>query len=46
MPVLPGVTLVEIPIWLAMHEEQRALRRVRLLFDHLAEGLGRYVGAG
>ena len=24
----------------------RTLRRVRLLFDHLAEGLGRYVGAG
>ena len=46
VPVLPGVTLVEIPIWLAMHEEQRALRRVRLIFDHLAEGLGRYVGAG
>ena len=45
VPVLPGFTLVEIPIWLVLHEEQRVLRRVRLLFDHLAEGLGRYVGA-
>lgn len=44
VPVLPGFALVEVPIWLAMHEEQRVLRRVRLLFDHLAEGLARYVG--
>ena len=44
LPVLPDFTLMDLPIWLAMHEEQRVLRRVRLLFDHLAEGLGRYVG--
>jgi hypothetical protein len=26
-------------MWLAMHEDAKAIRRIRLLFDHLAEGL-------
>jgi hypothetical protein len=29
-------------MWLAMHEDLRASRRVRLLFDHLAGELGGY----
>jgi DNA-binding transcriptional LysR family regulator len=30
-------------MWLAMHEDAKAIRRVRLLFDHLAEGLKAYL---
>jgi hypothetical protein len=29
-------------MWLVMHEDLRASRRVRLLFDHLAPELQRY----
>jgi DNA-binding transcriptional LysR family regulator len=42
LPVLPDLRF-ELEIWLAMHEDLRTTRRVRLLFDHLAEGLARYV---
>ncbi|HKO73026.1 MAG TPA: LysR family transcriptional regulator [Bradyrhizobium sp.] len=30
-------------MWLVMHEDAKATRRVRLLFDHLVEGLTAYV---
>lgn len=30
-------------MWLVMHEDAKATRRIRLLFDHLAEGLTVYV---
>jgi DNA-binding transcriptional LysR family regulator len=43
IPVLPHVHF-DMEIWLAMHEDLRTTRRIRLLFDHLAEGLARYVG--
>lgn len=43
VPVLPGLVLARIGIWLVMHEDLRANRRVRALFDHLAEELARYV---
>lgn len=45
LPVLPGFTLVEVPIWIAMHEDSRRLRRLRLLFDYLAAGLAAYLAA-
>jgi DNA-binding transcriptional LysR family regulator len=32
-----------LDMWLAMHRDARSARRIRLLFDHLAEGLGRYL---
>ena len=41
--VLPDVAPVEVEVWLAMHESSRLTRRVRLLFDFLAERLGEYV---
>lgn len=40
--VLPEVVEFGYEMWLAMHEDLRATRRVRLLFDHLAEGLSVY----
>lgn len=43
LPVLPEVTVAEVPIWIAMHEDRRRLRRLRLLFDHLAAGLAAYL---
>lgn len=41
--VLPEIVLIEFEVWLAMHEDLRWDRRVRLLFDHLAERLGDYI---
>jgi hypothetical protein len=40
-------TAIRLPLemWLAMHEDLRATRRVRLLYDLLAEELSRYVKA-
>ena len=42
VPVLPRAIRFGLEMWLALHEDLRASRRVRLLFDHLAEELGRY----
>jgi DNA-binding transcriptional LysR family regulator len=44
--VLPGDIRFDLEMWLVMHEDLRASRRVRLLYDHLAEGLAAYVGLG
>ncbi len=40
--VLPGAFKFEIEMWLAMHRNLTGTRRMRLLFDHLSEGLGAY----
>ena len=42
VPVLHDVLRFELEMWLAMHEDLRTSRRVRLLFDHLAAGLAAY----
>jgi DNA-binding transcriptional LysR family regulator len=44
VPVLPDEIQFALEIWLAMHENLKATRRVRLLFDHLAAGLKEFVG--
>lgn len=36
----------ELPIWLVMHEDLRESRRMRLMFDHLGEGLSAYLAEG
>ena len=46
VPVLPGQVEFGLEMWLVMHEDLRASRRVRLVFDHLAAGPGGYVAAG
>jgi DNA-binding transcriptional LysR family regulator len=43
VPVLPKEIVFTLDIWLAMHENLRATRRVRLLFEQLAFGLTSYV---
>ncbi|HTI03505.1 MAG TPA: LysR family transcriptional regulator [Acidisoma sp.] len=45
LPVLPEVTIATVPVWIATHEDRRSLRRVRLLFDHLAAGLSAYLAS-
>ena len=41
--VLPNAIQYALEIWLVMHEDLKATRRVRLLFDRLAAGLTDYV---
>jgi DNA-binding transcriptional LysR family regulator len=43
LPVLHDLIRFEIPMWLAMHENLKASRPVRLLLDHLAAGLSAYL---
>lgn len=46
LPVLPDQFDLSLDMWLAMHEDLRHSRRVRLLFDHLAAELGAYAKVG
>lgn len=39
-PVLPDLAPLDVPIWLAVHRELHTSRRIRLVFDLLAEALG------
>jgi DNA-binding transcriptional LysR family regulator len=34
---------MNLPVWLVMHEDLRGVRRVRLLYEHLAEGLRAHI---
>jgi DNA-binding transcriptional LysR family regulator len=43
LAVLADQVRFDLEMWLVMHEDQRMSRRVRLLFDHLAEALDEYV---
>ncbi|MDR3468757.1 MAG: LysR family transcriptional regulator [Xanthobacteraceae bacterium] len=43
IPVLPRDVMFKLEVWLAMHESSKAVHRIRLLFDHLAEGLARFI---
>jgi len=43
LAVLPNAIHYTLEIWLLMHENLKATRRVRLLFDRLAAGLAEYV---
>ena len=41
--MLPNAIQYVLEIWLVMHEDLKATRRMRLLFDRLAGGLTDYV---
>ncbi len=43
VPVLHGAIKLPLEMWLVMHEDLRTVRRVRLAYDMLAEGLTAYV---
>ena len=40
VPVLADLVLPVLPVWLTAHRELRASRRLRVVFDALADGLG------
>ena len=40
--VLPELVLARVGIWLVVHEDLRAVRRIRGVFDHLVQGLRDY----
>jgi DNA-binding transcriptional LysR family regulator len=39
VPVLANLYDVKVDLWVAMHEDERSNRRMRLMFDHLAAAL-------
>jgi DNA-binding transcriptional LysR family regulator len=41
--VLEDAFRYEMEVWVAMHEDLKTSRRMRLMFDWLVEGLGAYV---
>ena len=43
VPVLEGQVSFALEVWVVMHEDLRADRRVRLLFDHLVESMTAYL---
>jgi DNA-binding transcriptional LysR family regulator len=44
--VMPGVSVFRMGCWIVMHENLRANRRMRLMFDHLVEGFSAYIREG
>ena len=40
--MLPGAFGFDMEIWVVMHEDLKASRRMRLMFDHLVVELGAY----
>jgi DNA-binding transcriptional LysR family regulator len=43
--VVPDLVLFDLNVWVVMHEDLKASRRMRLMFDHLVAGLGAYVAS-
>lgn len=43
MAVLPGQVSFDLETWLVIHEDQRHVRRIRLVFDALVDGLIHYI---
>lgn len=43
VPVLPDLLHFDLTMWIAMHEDQRRSRRIRVLFDHLVAAMTDYV---
>jgi DNA-binding transcriptional LysR family regulator len=44
--VLPDVAVFNLGVWIVMHENLRASRRMRLMFDHLVDGTTSYIKEG
>jgi DNA-binding transcriptional LysR family regulator len=44
--VMANVVVFNMGVWIVMHENLRASRRMRLMFDHLVEGLTAYIREG
>ena len=39
VPLLPKVKIAPLPVWLAVHKEIRTSKRIRAVYDFLAESL-------
>ena len=44
VPVLANAFSFELECWIAMHENLKGSRRMRLMFDHLGAGFAEYLG--
>jgi hypothetical protein len=44
--VMPDIVLFNLGVWIVMHENLRGSRRMRLMFDHLVDGIGGYIREG
>jgi DNA-binding transcriptional LysR family regulator len=44
--VLANVNVFTLGVWIVMHENLRASRRMRLMFDHLVDGVTHYIREG
>jgi DNA-binding transcriptional LysR family regulator len=44
--VMSNVNVFTLGVWIVMHENLRASRRMRLMFDHLVEGTTQYIREG
>ena len=44
-PVLPGALDFKLETWIVMHEDLKSTRRMRLMFDHLADHLSAYIAS-
>jgi DNA-binding transcriptional LysR family regulator len=44
--VMPNVNVFTLGVWIVMHENLRASRRMRLMFDHLVDGMTQYIREG
>lgn len=42
---LPVLAPINVPVWLVAHREVRSSRRIRLVFDLLADELSKLIGA-
>ena len=45
VPVLPGALDFQLETWVVMHEDLKSSRRMRLLFEHLAQHLRAYIAS-
>lgn len=41
--IMPGALEFELGVWVVMHRDLKASRRMRLMFDHLAQALSAYI---
>lgn len=46
VPVPVDVLNFELGVWVVMHQDLKGVRRMRLMFDHLVEGLGAFLREG
>ena len=45
-PVLANAFHFELEVWIAMHENLKGHRRMRLMFDHLVAGFQAFIAEG